>query len=356
MKVVIPIENQLSYNSIPRNKDLKLDIKNSCNVPSRVLVVDRRGNCFVCSCEAWLPISVGQIQDFTTLEQVWNSPVAKFLQDDVAQKKFTHCAVDRCGILIKDQKIINYSPTATDPDDYFNISINIDDSCNLTCPSCRTSKIMITQGQEYEQRLSQVYHMVNLLENFEHPCHITMTGNGDPLASAIMRPLIHNYRPKNNHTIRLFTNGLLLKKQLSDSSILKSITQYFISIDAGSKPVYEIVRQGGRWNNLLENLDWLKEIKKQTNATVLLKFVLQKDNWHDMENFADLCESHGFNGVINRLEDWGTWKDFAKHDVIGNALNPDHASAMQALKHVYRRVSTQLQFNSSLAQLAKETA
>lgn len=147
----------------------------------------------------------------------------------------------------------------------------------------------------------------------------------------------------------------MLKKQLSDSSILKSITQYFISIDAGSDAVYERVRRGGRWKNLIENLDWLKTTRAQTGAEVLLKFVLQQDNWHDMENFADLCQRYQFNGVINRLEDWGTWNDFNQHDVIGNSNHPDHYLAMQALKHVHARAGHQLQFNASLVQLAKET-
>lgn len=343
--LVIPIENQHSYSSIPRNAQLGYTIHNRCNAPSRHLVVDWKGDCFVCSCEAWLPVSVGRIDQFAELADVWNSPSAKALQTDINNGLFSHCAVDRCGVM--NSNLI---------DQRYTISINIDESCNLRCPSCRTDLVMTTAGPDHDRKLEQVKHLVGMLERFSEPCHIVMSGNGDPLASSIMRPLIHQFHPGANQTIRLFTNGLLLRKQLENSSILNNVTQYFISIDAGSEAVYERVRLGGRWSNLLENFDWLRQVQSQTGAEVLLKFVLQASNWHDMENFADLCESYGFRGVINRLEDWGTWKDFAEHDVIGNPVNPDHASAMQALKRVYRRASTQLQFNSSLAQLARETA
>ena len=78
MKLVIPIDNQHSYRSIPRNQDLKLKITNRCNWPSRTLVIDHAGNCFVCQCEAWLPVSVGNITDFDTLEAVWQSPTALY--------------------------------------------------------------------------------------------------------------------------------------------------------------------------------------------------------------------------------------------------------------------------------------
>ena len=47
MQFVIPIANQHSYNSIPRNADLKLSIDNACNAPSRQLVIDWKGDCFV---------------------------------------------------------------------------------------------------------------------------------------------------------------------------------------------------------------------------------------------------------------------------------------------------------------------
>lgn len=348
---VIPIENQLSYTSIPRNRDLNLTIDNHCDFPSRVLVVDRSGNCFVCACEAWLPVTVGNIQDFTQLKDIWNTPVAQSLQQDINEKKFTHCAVDRCGILNNSQTAAQYSGRN---DDCYYISINIDDSCNLRCPSCRTDLIMNSTGEDYEHKLSMVNHLVDLLEQFDQPAHIIMSGNGDPLASNIMRPLLHRWRPKKNQTVRLFTNGLLLAKQLMDNPIINNITQYFISIDAGSAAVYEQVRAPGKFDVLRKNFDFLRLLVQHTQAEVLLKFVLQKDNYQDMQNFVDLCDEYQFRGVINRLEDWGTWAEFAEHDVIGHAQHPDHLNAINHLKDIYQRYHTRIQFNPSLASIARE--
>lgn len=339
--IVIPIQNQHSYQSIPRNKDLKLTIDNHCNSPSRVLVVDWKGDCFVCSCEAWLPISIGKIERFVDLADIWQSSTAKSLQQDIDQGKFTHCAVNRCGVI--DDAISL---------DHYLVSINIDESCNIACPSCRKDHVMITAGEIYENKLERVNHLVDLLEKFDAPCHVVMSGNGDPLASAIMRPLIHRYRPRQNHTIRLFTNGLLLEKQLSESTILPHVTQYFISIDAGSADVYEKVRLGGSWPVLLKNLAWLKANVKNNPSEVLLKLVLQKDNYKDLDNFCQLVIDHGFQGVINYLEDWGTWEDFALHDVIGNVQHAQHQQALDHLKSCYQKFSNRIQFNSKLRSMA----
>jgi len=349
---IIPIANQLSYRSIPRNKELNLTIENHCDFPSRVLVVDWQGNCFVCACEAWLPITVGNITDFNELADVWNSPVALSLQADIDQKKFTFCAVDRCGILDKNMQASEYSGHSNNPNMHY-ISINVDESCNLHCPSCRKESIMYSSGPEYDTKLAQINHMVDLLERCDYPMHIIMSGNGDPLASTILRPLLHRWQPKKDQTIRLFTNGLLLEKQLTNNKIVDNITQYFISIDAGSAEIYQQVRAPGRFDILMKNFDFLRQLVDQTQATVLLKFVLQKTNYNDMQNFADLCEKYQFNGVINRLEDWGTWDEYEQHDVVGNVDHPLHAVTIDNLKNIYAQNYPFLAFNSSLIELAK---
>jgi MoaA/NifB/PqqE/SkfB family radical SAM enzyme len=165
-----------------------------------------------------------------------------------------------------------------------------------------------------------------------------------------MRPLIKEFQPGPNQSIRLFTNGLLLEKQLDQSPILNNVRQCFISIDAGSEAVYERVRLGGRFSQLIANLDWLKQTVAVTGAEVLLKFVLQQDNYHDMQNFCKLCVDYGFSGVIHRLEDWGTWSNFDDHDVIGNIDHRDHSAAMYFLSSTYSEYAGRIQFNPSLVQ------
>ena len=339
--MIIPIANQHAYNSIPRNAQLGYTIDYRCNAPSRQLVVDWKGDCFVCGCEAWLPVSPGRITDFDRLADVWAHPTAQALQQDIVDGKFTHCAVDRCGVRNRDLFDTGYV-----------VSINIDESCNLACPSCRSDAIMVSQGADYERKLAQVEHTRRLLEQFEEPCHIVMSGNGDPLASSIMRPLIREFQPTPQQTIRLFTNGLLMEKQLSDSPILDNITQYFISMDAGSAEVYHNVRRPGRWDVLMRNLEWLKLVQQRTKSEVLLKFVFQQANHHDVQNFCELCVNFGFDGVVNRLEDWGTWADFAAQDVV-NPAHSEHSVAIENLRQAHDSYADRIQFNASLVELCK---
>lgn len=287
--------------SMPRGSTTA--IKNKCTVPYKNLTIDSNSNCLVCTCDGWLPIPVGKVSDFTSLDDVWNSPIAKLLQKDIDDKKFTWCATDHCGI--KHRNILAGKYT---------ILLNIDESCNLYCPSCRRDQIMLTDGEDMENKRQDVIRILSWLEKFSHPIHIVMSGNGDPLASNIIRPLFLSYVPQPLQTFKLFTNGLLIKKQLLNSQLLPNITEYSISVDAGSSEVYERVRCGGRWDILLENFDFLYELKK--NHLVTLNFAVQKNNYKDLSNFLDVCNKYSFAANVHQLDDWGTWNS-------GAVSNPD---------------------------------
>ena len=293
-----------AYNLYDRT--VKTGITNTCNYPHKVVTVDVEGNCMLCGCDGWLPISAGKIESFNDLEDVWQTDVAKQLQQDIDSKKFTWCSVDACGIRKQNQI----------KQQYF-ISVNVDESCNLACPSCRSSKINRTSGNEYESRLLKTRHLVKLINKFDHPMEIMMSGNGDPLASLIYRPLLLEMEPRDNIKIRMLTNGLLLKKLLPSMKIKQSIKYLDISMDAGDKETYEVVRLGGSWKVLLDNLDYIKE---HVDAEVTLKFVFQKRNLDSLDNFVKLLEKYQFLGNVTPLEDWNSMPDFAEHDI----LNPEH--------------------------------
>ena len=290
------LEPQYEYKlkSMPRGKNSTIPIVNSCNIPHRAVTVDFRSNCLICTCDGWLPVPVGTVEEFDSLEAVWNSTTAKILQQDIADKKYTWCAVKHCGVDRHD----NYRAHAS-------LSINIDDSCNLACPSCRRERIMIDSGPEFERKLSNVRRILTWLEKYQDPITITLSGNGDPLASHVIRPLFKEYQPRNTQKFILHTNGLLMRKQLAQSTLLSHIHWVNLSVDAGTAETYQQVRRGGSWSVLLDNFEFLKEIGLNTHTT--LKFAVQQSNYRDLDAFVAVCQHYGFHAHIHQLDDWGTW-------------------------------------------------
>jgi len=306
----------------PRGRDHVGTITNTCNRPFKSVSISGFGECFLCICDAWLPISVGKITDFERLEDIWNNNIALQIQQDITDKKFTYCAVEHCGIIDDNQ----FSPE-------YRINVALDDSCNIACPSCRRNIINYTDGPVFEERSHQVNHFLKLLKNFDKPFTIILTGSGDPLASLIMRPIVLNWAPKVNQRIVLFTNGLLIKKLLPDSTILPNIREFQISVDAGTKQVYENVRRPGKFEVLQENLKWLSKNRK-FGVDVLLKFTLSAANAADVVNFSDMCKQYGFKGEITKLDDWNTFDDFDSQDVVDNTKHELHLTAVEQLKIV----------------------
>ena len=298
------LDNGYKYTmkALPRGKNETQPIAYSCNVPHKTVTINDNLDCLLCSCDGWLPIPVGQVQDFKSLYDIFSSPKAKILQTDIDEKKYTWCAVQHCGI-----KYHNINQQQ------YQLIINIDRSCNLQCPSCRRDKFMVTSGSVYDKKVEAGNQILGWLENFDKKIQITMSGDGDPLASLIMRPMIKNWKYKTNQSILLKTNGLLLRKQLQNTEILDN-AQLSISIDAGSKPVFENIRLGGNWEVLLDNFNFLVENNKQEVTT--LNFTIQNNNYFDLENFVSLCEQYEFAGTVSKLDDWGTWND-------KTVVNPD---------------------------------
>ena len=285
---------QYKLDSMPRNGTSNELITNVCTIPYQSLTIDYNSNCFICICDGWLPVPVGKVQDFTSLQDVWDSPIAKQLQQDITDKKFTWCATDHCGIKQQNKLTEKYT-----------LLLNIDESCNLWCPSCRRSQIMHSTGPVVDSKTRDVETVLQWIDNFQYPIHIVLTGNGDPLASTIIRPLINKYTSKPGQTFTLLTNGLLIKKQLVGLPILENITEFSISTDAGTSEVYQQVRRGGQWKILLDNFDFLKSLGKE--SLVKLNFAVQNKNFRDIPNFIALCNQYNFGASIHQLDDWGTW-------------------------------------------------
>ena len=300
----------------------KQGITNNCNLPFKVVSIDHDGNCMLCTCDGWLPISVCNIMDIDSFDKIWQTTRAIALQQDVSSKKFTYCSVDSCNIKKQDVLFENYF-----------INLNYDESCNLACPTCRPQAINITSGTKYEHKLKMSKHISKLISKFDHACTINMSGNGDPFASLIYRKFLMTVEPNPKHKYRLLTNGLLLKKLLAKTKIYNNIDVIDISIDAGDQQTYERVRKGGSWPVLIENLDYLKSLN--LDVLIRLNMVVQVENFHSIKHFDKLLQKYNWNGRISRLEDWSTFnKKQWQWRNISDKSHPLHGNLEQQIKNI----------------------
>jgi sulfatase maturation enzyme AslB (radical SAM superfamily) len=298
-------------------KDLKL--KNQyCYHPFNTITIDKFGDIYTCICQAWLPISIGKVTEFNSFEEMMQSKRAREIQASILDGTYKYCDSSSCTI-IKDDQLSNNIGHRQDTVDWINFAL--DDSCNLTCPSCRTEFKFVSQGTDYDYRISVVDHLVKLIENHNHKLKFTLSGDGDPFASSIYRHFLANLKLKNNKNveIEIVTNGILVKDHWHKmAGVYDNIVRFKFSFDAGSKEVYEKIRRGGNWDKLLDSARYIADWKKLNKPKLMLtsNFVVQTGNYKDMINYTELCYSLGFDEInFQKIDNWGTFKNFQEHAV-----------------------------------------
>jgi hypothetical protein len=82
-----------------------------------------------------------------------------------------------------------------------------------------------------------------------------------------------------------------------------------VSFDAATASTYAITRRGGNWNRLLENTEFLGQLRRNGEiGGLFLYFVVQQANFREMPAMVALGKQFGADGVnFSKAVWWGTW-------------------------------------------------
>lgn len=322
--------HRYTFNNVGMTFDKDLGRKGEfCYHPFNTVTIDHRGDCYVCVCQAWLPIPVGNIFDFESLDDIVQSPKAREIQASIIDGTYKYCDEKTCHLLIRNEMETKISHK---PDGVNWINFAIDDSCNLQCPSCRTELIFHKEGEDFDYRMRMTEHISKLIERHKFWIKFTLSGDGDPFASHIYRNLLKNLHltKENQVEIEIVTNGILVKTHWEEMpGVHQNVIRFRISYDAGSEEVYNITRRGGHWNKLVESTRYMVEWKQRTGSDIkiALNYVVQNNNYKDIVKFVKLAKDIGVDEIgFQKVTDWGKFIDvkginrFAEHAV----WMPDH--------------------------------
>lgn len=328
-------EHAWTYKSRGMNFDKDLSLKGKyCYHPFNTITVDGAGDVYVCVCQAWLPISVGKIWDFDSLQAIVQSPKAREIQATIIDGSYKYCDHNTCSI-IQEGELENRIDHRPDTVNWINFAL--DSSCNLTCPSCRKDFVFINEGPEFDRRIKIVDHLIKLIEQHDHWIKFSLSGDGDPFASLIYRYFLTtlNLENKQDVEIEIVTNGNLLEAHWHKlAKIYKQLVRVKISFDAGSKEVYDVTRRGGDWNKLLNGIKHLVKWKQKnySDTVITANFVVQTANYRDMPEYVKVCNQLGINEInFQKIVDWGTFDNFF-NQAVWNKNHPEHENFLNILK------------------------
>lgn len=322
-----------------------------CGKPWEHFEVHSNGATYMC-CPKWLPTVVGNCERDELLA-IWNSAKSQEVRASILDGSFRHCVQAECPLIQSDalprrdeitdarqRRIMDQQVTVLDePPRLFNLCY--DESCNLQCPSCRRDRIFFAEGPDYERRKRIQDMLVRGLFAAPHERHfrLNITGSGDPFGSKLFRDLLLGIDGRRfpNVVIDLQTNGVLFTRTNWDrlEKLHQNIGTVMVSFDAATEATYAYTRRGGHWQQLLDNVRMLGELRQQGQLHWLrLDFVVQQRNYREMPAFVVLAKELAPVDQVsfNLITDWGTYgRDFKAH-AIWRADHPEFADFLAVLR------------------------
>jgi MoaA/NifB/PqqE/SkfB family radical SAM enzyme len=342
----IPIITQREYpQQIFSPKSLK---GKYCLTPFRTIAIDMKGDVGLCHCAGWMPQKIGNILE-NTLEDLLSNSIAQKVRQSITNGTFNYCNELTCGIIhsnklveinklsIDHQNLINSPESYAIPDDIF---LAMDTTCNLSCPSCRTSITKLSEVQvDTQQKIGKILYSNLFSTPSDRSMSLRLSSSGEVFASPLLLNFLQQINSQNFPNIKLWiqTNGLLAQSRWHHVQHLeKHIKNITITFDASSAATYEKLRRGGKWKDLLAALTFLKIKKESLGFELQTRMVVQLDNFQEISDFYELSKQFGADIIdYARITDWGTYEpgEFANIDVF-NSLHPLYNHARKKLETV----------------------
>jgi len=305
-----------------------LGIVKRCPRPRDTILIDKQGSCYACECTSWLPQSIGNLQ-IKSLEEIIGSDMHQHLQSSIADGTYRYCNEHQCSY-IKSGAVLHGQPERIQ-----HLRLAIDDSCNLRCPSCRKSMIFHKEGSAYNLGIRLADKVNDWLHNYQHPIQVHIGSDGDPFASHVYRHFMEQTPERNNIKYSILTNALMFKEfHTNVPFVINNLQELGVSIDGATKETYEKLRLGGRWEKINENLECIAKLRQKHNFRFILHFVVQQDNYHEMEDIILLGKKYNADRVwLNKIEDWNVSPNFGEQDIFSSA-HPLHNDYRRKLKEI----------------------
>jgi len=325
----------------------------SCDFPYWRFEVMPEGKIHHC-CPTWLPQNIGKITDFSILE-AFEGDISKKIRESIELGEFKYCDKKLCPYLsqyvnlgeirspIHKKKDLSKKDYSLEHTKRILIMLNYDPSCNLRCPSCRNETRLFTEENASDElKAIHLAVMKNIRELREKDffLHLNITGSGDAFASPLYFRLLRELEYSPRMLLEIQTNGTLMEENRFTDAMYRMIHFLTVSVDAASQPVYELVRRGGNFDRLVKNLDWMDKTilggRFEHKIYYKINFIVQKDNFREMVNFAKWILSYSSVSEIwfNLIADWG---HLPKNDFDSRAIwqkeHPDHEEFLELVKN-----------------------
>lgn len=321
-----------------------------CLSPYKSLSIDINGGAHLCMCETWGNQYIGNILT-DKLETLLSNSAAQTIRQSILDGNYRYCNELACGVLksndladfemlnVQDQKLVSDPKTYEMPSDIF---LSLDRTCNLSCPSCRTSVIKHSQDQiDTQLKIGEILYENLFSKPTDRTITLRLSSSGEIFASQMLLRFLRKLNLNDFPNLRLYiqTNGLLAPSKWQHIEHLeKNIDNITVTIDAAHSATYEKLRRGGKWNDILAAMKFLQTKKQILNFELATRLVAQLDNYKQLKDFYNFSKQFDTDLVeYVKLTNWNTFskEEFAKLDVF-DAGHSEYKDACEILNEVVK--------------------
>jgi len=324
-------------------------IPNACRVPWNTLGINANGHAFICSSPSWVPKFIGNLLESQDIWTLLNSDVAQRIRQEIFHGRYYYCNSRLCAFFNKVEStkynsdyVIDNEPMEFESRPEYqvteipaNLIFDFDYTCNFKCPSCRTETINNNKHHVIRPINNRIVECIKteIIDKIKYqPVSIRWCG-GEPFISEpyleLLDYIVNSNKTNITHIIQ--TNGSYLKsKQDLLIKLLPYITELRISFDAATAETYSLVRVGGVWENLLDNVRWVRQYVNDHHLPVKINadFVVQQINYKEIPAFEELCKELGIDNIsYQKMWNWGTWPNNTFQE--NNVYDKDHSEYPQ---------------------------
>lgn len=291
-----------------------------CTLPFYEMTIGVDGSAYLC-CPSYLNLTAGNILT-DEVSDIVNSETAVRIRRSILDGDFKYCNRLSCSFIAGDnlptreqardhpffRKVIDEDRAELDV--IHRMSLALDRSCNLSCPSCR-SEVIIEKGQAVAAMMTATRDVI--LPMLKKIKVMQMNGYGEFAMSEPCRLILKSINREEYPDLKLdlITNALLFdggfwQKFPNAHSMIRTVR---VSIDGATKETYERLRRGGDFGRLQQNMAFLASLRKQGMFEELsILCVYQLDNFREMKRMAEWAIELGCDRIyFEKLLNWSSY-------------------------------------------------
>jgi MoaA/NifB/PqqE/SkfB family radical SAM enzyme len=208
-----------------------------------------------------------------------------------------------------------------------------DESCNLSCPSCRCQ--VISEKGEL-QTIKEGLITESIMPILKRTKTLHLNAAGELMVSRPLRRLLSKLNRQDFPELRIdiITNGTLFtSKEWEKFPNIHDMVEYVrVSTDAASKDTFEKLRRGGKWEPFMENMRFLAGLRKSGVINHLgFSMTYQIDNFREMADFVDMCHALDPESyvIFEKLEKMALTAEEYAAMAVHHPLHPLHEAFLE---------------------------